>query len=207
MTQKRWLYFALGVTTVISIGAVTNQLVPLTTAGVAIGDQGIIFPDGSRQTTAWIAEPPATFYEPHFLDFMPEVDSAWRFSNGWTHDDSGTSDECLWSKLEAPAGTSISSIDINYIAASATMADVVVAGLRTTTGSASPVDRLRYNLVNADAPFPASTSIGTVNVTHEAADVPLGLKRELVGDDRFDTMIGFCLDDPFGVSSIRVNFG
>jgi hypothetical protein len=28
MSEKRWLYFALGVTTVISIGAVTNQLVP-----------------------------------------------------------------------------------------------------------------------------------------------------------------------------------
>ncbi len=32
MTEKRWLYFALGVTTVISIGAVTNQLVPLAPA-------------------------------------------------------------------------------------------------------------------------------------------------------------------------------
>ena len=53
MTEKRWLYFALGLATVISAGAVTNQLVPLAPAsGVALSNQGIIFPDGSEQTTA-----------------------------------------------------------------------------------------------------------------------------------------------------------
>ncbi len=52
MSEKRWLYFALGVTTVISIGAVTNQLVPVVPAGMAIGDAGITFPDGTVQTTA-----------------------------------------------------------------------------------------------------------------------------------------------------------
>ena len=53
MTEKRWLYFALGVTTVISLGAVTNQLVPLAPAsGVALSETGITFPDGTEQTTA-----------------------------------------------------------------------------------------------------------------------------------------------------------
>ena len=52
MTEKRWLYFALGVTTVISIGAITGQLVPLAATGMALNGQGIMFPDGTVQTTA-----------------------------------------------------------------------------------------------------------------------------------------------------------
>lgn len=52
MTEKRWLYFALGVTTVISVGAVTNKLAPAVPAGVALSDTGITFPDGTVQTTA-----------------------------------------------------------------------------------------------------------------------------------------------------------
>ena len=59
MTEKRWLYFALGVTTIISLGAVTNQLVPVAPAGVALTDAGITFPDGTEQTTAATNEPDA----------------------------------------------------------------------------------------------------------------------------------------------------
>lgn len=63
MTENRWLYFALGVTTVISIGAVTNQLVPLAPAtGVALSDTGITFPDGSVQTTAAPEDSRRSFY-------------------------------------------------------------------------------------------------------------------------------------------------
>ena len=62
MTDKRWLYFALGVTTALSLGAVTNQLVPLTTTGVALSDQGIIFPDGTVQTTAAPRDSRLAFY-------------------------------------------------------------------------------------------------------------------------------------------------
>ena len=62
MTEKRWLYFALGVTTVISIGAVTNQLVPAAPAGVALSDTGITFPDGTVQTTAAAANPRPSFF-------------------------------------------------------------------------------------------------------------------------------------------------
>ena len=53
MPEKGWLYFALGVTTVISIGAVTNQILPLAPAtGLELNDSGITFPDGTVQTTA-----------------------------------------------------------------------------------------------------------------------------------------------------------
>ena len=62
MTEKRWLYFALGVTTVISIGSVTNQLGPLAPPGVALSDIGITFPDGSVQTSAAPRDPRRAFY-------------------------------------------------------------------------------------------------------------------------------------------------
>jgi hypothetical protein len=63
MTEKRWLYFALGVTTVISIGAVTNQIAPMASgSGVAVDDTGIIFPDGSVQMTAAPRDPRRAFY-------------------------------------------------------------------------------------------------------------------------------------------------
>lgn len=52
MREKRWLYFALGVSTVLGMGAVTNQIAPLSTETLALGEQGITFPDGSVQTTA-----------------------------------------------------------------------------------------------------------------------------------------------------------
>lgn len=42
MGEKPWLYFALGVTTVISIGAVTNQMMPAAPAGsLSFSDAGI----------------------------------------------------------------------------------------------------------------------------------------------------------------------
>lgn len=59
---ERWLYFALGVTTVISLGAVTNQLLPAEPAGVAIGDTGITFPDGTVQTSAAAVDPRRSFF-------------------------------------------------------------------------------------------------------------------------------------------------
>jgi hypothetical protein len=63
MTEKRWLYFALGVTTVISIGAVGNQLVPLAPSpGLALSDTGVMFPDGTVQTTAALQDPRRRFY-------------------------------------------------------------------------------------------------------------------------------------------------
>jgi hypothetical protein len=52
MKRTGLLYFALGVKTVLSLGAVTNQLVPLTTDSVGISGTGITFPDGTEQTTA-----------------------------------------------------------------------------------------------------------------------------------------------------------
>jgi hypothetical protein len=69
MTEKPWLYFALGVTTVISIGAVTNQLIPAVPAGVALSDTGVIFPDGSEQTTeARNPDPPCFNTSERFVD-------------------------------------------------------------------------------------------------------------------------------------------
>ena len=63
MSEKRWLYFALGVTTVISVGAVTNQLVPLAPAtGLSLSDSAIMFPDGTVQTTAAPRDPRRAFY-------------------------------------------------------------------------------------------------------------------------------------------------
>ena len=63
MTEKRWLYFALGVTTVISVGAVTNQLVPVAPAtGLELSDSGITFPDGTVQSTAAARDPRRLFY-------------------------------------------------------------------------------------------------------------------------------------------------
>jgi len=63
MTEKRWLYFALGVTTVISIGAVTNQLLPAAPAsGLALSGQGVHFPDGTVQVTAAPRDPRLGFY-------------------------------------------------------------------------------------------------------------------------------------------------
>lgn len=53
MTQKPWLYFALGIVTVISLGAVTNQIVPLAPGdGMSFSDTSIRFADGSEQSTA-----------------------------------------------------------------------------------------------------------------------------------------------------------
>ena len=62
MKQSGLLYFALGVTTVISIGAVTNQLLPAAPAGVALSGTGITFPDGTVQTTAAPSDARRGFY-------------------------------------------------------------------------------------------------------------------------------------------------
>lgn len=63
MTEKCWLYFALGVTSVISLGNVFNQIVPLATdGGIALSDTGIAFPDGTVQTTAAGGDPRRAFY-------------------------------------------------------------------------------------------------------------------------------------------------
>ena len=55
MKEKRWLFFALGVSAILSLGAVTNQIVPLSTGSLALSEQGITFPDGSVQATAAVA--------------------------------------------------------------------------------------------------------------------------------------------------------
>ncbi len=52
MKERRFLYFALGVLAVISVGAVTNQVSPAGAPGLGIGDEGIMFPDGTVLTTA-----------------------------------------------------------------------------------------------------------------------------------------------------------
>lgn len=70
MKQSGLLYFALGVTTVVSIGAVTNQLVPAAPIGVALSDAGITFPDGTLQTTAAAGnpDPPCFDFAQRFVD-------------------------------------------------------------------------------------------------------------------------------------------
>lgn len=60
MTDNRLLYYALGVLTVVSIGA------------VSIGDDGVVFPDGSVQTTA---APPAAWSMTCALDSIQPTDS------------------------------------------------------------------------------------------------------------------------------------
>jgi hypothetical protein len=63
MTETRWLYFALGVATVISLAAVRNEILPPAEGGgTALGDSGIIFPDGSLQTTAAGGDPRPLYY-------------------------------------------------------------------------------------------------------------------------------------------------
>jgi hypothetical protein len=53
MGEKRFLYFALGLLAVVSLGAVTNQFAPLApTSGLAFSDTAITFPDGTMQLTA-----------------------------------------------------------------------------------------------------------------------------------------------------------
>ena len=53
MYERRWFYLVLSMTVVLSLGAVTNQLAPLAAAGTALSDEGIAFPDGTVQTTAF----------------------------------------------------------------------------------------------------------------------------------------------------------
>ena len=61
--QSRWLYFALGVTTVISLGGVVNQVSSAARdSGVILGNDGIRFPDGSLQTTAASPDSRRAFY-------------------------------------------------------------------------------------------------------------------------------------------------
>lgn len=64
MREKSLLYFALGVTTVLSLGAVTNQVssAPAKGLSLALSDTGITFPDGTVQTTAASADPRRAFY-------------------------------------------------------------------------------------------------------------------------------------------------
>lgn len=63
MSDRPWLYFALGATTVLSLGAVTNQIQPLapipSDPPLSISRTGITFPDGTVQTTA---DPRRGFY-------------------------------------------------------------------------------------------------------------------------------------------------
>jgi hypothetical protein len=51
MKERRFLYFALGVAAVVSVGAVTNQVVS-SPGALGLSDDGIRFPDGTVQTTA-----------------------------------------------------------------------------------------------------------------------------------------------------------
>ena len=62
MSERRFLYFALGVMTVVCVGAATNQIVPLVPAGIALSNTGITFPDGSVQTTAAASDVRRGFY-------------------------------------------------------------------------------------------------------------------------------------------------
>ena len=59
MRDRRLLYFALGVTSVLSLGAVVNQVSsPQSTSGLGLNDTGITFADGTTQecrrgTSSW----------------------------------------------------------------------------------------------------------------------------------------------------------
>lgn len=60
MRRSGLLYFALGVTTVISVGAVTNQVGSRApAAGLALSSSSITFPDGTVQATAATSAPTA----------------------------------------------------------------------------------------------------------------------------------------------------
>jgi hypothetical protein len=61
VAEKRLLYFGLGVLAVVGVGAVTNQVAPVTSTGLAFGDRGIIFPDATVQTTAAGSPDPPCF--------------------------------------------------------------------------------------------------------------------------------------------------
>lgn len=63
MGENRFLYFALGVLSVVSLGAITNQAAPVAfSTGVVLSETGITFPDGTVQTTAAPADPRIAFY-------------------------------------------------------------------------------------------------------------------------------------------------
>lgn len=62
MKERSLLYFALGVATVLSLGAVTNQISSAPASGLLLSDTGITFPDGTVQTTAASADTRRAFY-------------------------------------------------------------------------------------------------------------------------------------------------
>lgn len=91
MKGTRLVYFALGVLSVVSLGAFTNQVDPRApAAGLALDNTGITFPDGTVQTTAAAPrDPRRAFYltENHYggiaADNPATCGSGFHFASLW----------------------------------------------------------------------------------------------------------------------------
>jgi hypothetical protein len=62
MRKTQLLSFALGVATIASLGAATNQVLSLQGQVTGLSNEGVIFPDGTMQTSAASADPRRAFY-------------------------------------------------------------------------------------------------------------------------------------------------
>jgi hypothetical protein len=146
-----------------------------------------------------------TAYRPHLLELIPHPGTNWQFIAGWLHQ--GAISECLNAELDAPAGTTISSVSVNYKTDAPVQVSAQVGGILAGTGSSAIEDRLIYHLTKKDATLPATSDITTYTFEHDPNDVPFGLTRVPVGDESYHTVLSICTADLFWLTAVRVTYG
>ncbi|MEZ5291787.1 MAG: hypothetical protein R2745_11930 [Vicinamibacterales bacterium] len=147
--------------------------------------------------------PGGMYYQPHMGEYFAD-DTSWGLFNGWTHTAGSTA--CLYAPVHVPAGTSVTGVALNYIAAGAITVNVAVLGQRTTAGSGASSQRALRNLYDANRSL-ASTggAVVATTIVDDAADSFLGLPKTPVGGQDYDTVVGVCTAGALTVAAVRVN--
>ena len=138
MRESRWLCFVLGVSAVLSLGAVRHGVTTLTSAGLSLTGDGIIFPDGSVQKTAAAA---GTNAVPCYCD-------------GWT--DSGTKSVVSCYRADNDAGFNSVPADQYLLITDLSLHKEVGGDFLVNVGKESPgtVSVARPSVIVAGGGFP-----------------------------------------------------
>ncbi len=159
------------------------------------------------QADALFVKPPSgRSYQPHLLDFVPDVGSDWQLATGWRH--TAGSVECLAAPVHLAEGSSDLEMTLTYQSVGATAVSVALVSLRTTEGSGAGTDLLRRHIVDLSAPLPnTGGAVASFAISDQPGDPYIGLAATPVPGTGWDTLLSVCTASALLITSVRVDGG
>jgi hypothetical protein len=149
---------------------------------------------------------PGASYQPHLLDYVPDIGSGWKLSTGWRHN--AGSVESLAAPVNLADGSSNLEMTMTYQSVGAASVLVALVSMRTTAGPGASTDLLRRHIVDLNVPLTnTGGQMASITISDEPGDPYIGLSATGVPGDGWDTLMTVCTANTLLITSIRVDAG